>query len=282
MKINKIIFLSILICLALGFTRVAIAGNSDHLFLPWNIFLGLVPLLVAYKFKDFEGKKLAALAVIWLFFLPNSFYVVTDLIHLNSVQVVRESITGPFISYDNVGFMTIVYDALYLFTCSLISFWYGLESIRLFKLKFSKILSKTVMKFVLGTTFFLSGIAIYLGRFVRLNSWDVAVRPWKILADVLDLFLKPGMYKKEWLVVLSFSFVIASLYYLYDLFLSLLDLRKIPVVPDSPPARSASFSDTNVPTGTFVSEKASISLLDGESGSDEVLRKSSLYKISKK
>lgn len=217
---KKVIFYSLLLCTVLGFIRVSIAGNSDYLFLPWNIFLGLVPLLVALKFKDFEGYRLWFLAVLWLFFLPNSFYVVTDLIHLNSVQVVRENITGPYISYDNVRSMTIVYDALYLFTCSLVSFWYGLESIRLFKLQFSKNISNSTMKLVLAFTFFLSGIAIYLGRFVRLNSWDVVLRPWRIVADVLELFINPVYYRKEWLVVLSFSFVIASLYYLYDLFLS--------------------------------------------------------------
>jgi uncharacterized membrane protein len=223
---KKIIFYSLLLCAFLGFVRVSIAGNSDYLFLPWNICLGLVPLLIALKFKDYEGYRLWALALIWLFFLPNSFYVVTDLIHLNSAQVFRESITGPYISYDNIGYMTIVYDALYLFTCSLISFWYGLESIRLFKLRFSSKFDKSVMKIVLGTAFFLSGIAIYLGRFVRLNSWDVAVRPWKIVADILDLFVNPGVYKKEWLVVLSFSFVVASLYYFYDLFLNTYKISK--------------------------------------------------------
>lgn len=223
---KKVIFYSLLLCTILGFVRVSIAGNSDYLFMPWNIFLGLVPLLVALKFKDFEGYKLWTLAVIWLFFLPNSFYVVTDLIHLNSVQVVRESITGPYISYDNVGSMTIVYDALYLFTCSLVSFWYGLESIRLFKLRFLSKLDKSMMTIVLGTTFFLSGIAIYLGRFVRLNSWDVVVRPWKIVADILDLVINPAYYRKEWLVVLSFSFVIASLYYIYDLFLKTYKISK--------------------------------------------------------
>ena len=223
---KKIIFYSLLLCLSLGFVRVLIAGNSDHLFLPWNIFLGLVPLLLALKFKDFKGNRLWLLGLIWLLFLPNSFYVVTDLIHLNSAQVVRENIIGPYISYDNVGSMTIVYDALYLFTCSLVSFWYGLESIRLFRLRFSKVLSKNVIKIALGASFFLTGIAIYLGRFVRLNSWDVLLRPQKIVEDILDLFINPGMYKKEWLVVLSFSFVVASLYYFYELFLRTFKISK--------------------------------------------------------
>ena len=223
---KKVIIYSLLLCTVLGLIRVSIAGNSDYLFMPWNIFLGLFPLLVALKFKDFEGNKLWVLAVVWLLFLPNSFYVVTDLIHLNSIQVVRENITGPYISYDNVRSMTIVYDALYLFTCSLVSFWYGLESIRLFKLRFSSKINKSLMKLILGATFFLSGIAIYLGRFVRLNSWDVATRPWKVVADILDLFVSPGIYKKEWLVVLSFSFVIASLYYIYDLFLNIYKISK--------------------------------------------------------
>lgn len=214
---KKVIFGSLALCVALGFTRVIITGNTDFLFLPWNIFLALLPLLFAFKFKDCRGKKLWLFALLWLLFLPNSFYVVTDLIHLNSVQTASEHIRGPFVSYQDVGSsMTIVYDALYLFTCSAVSFVYGLESIRLFKNRFSKTISKKYLNFTLYLTFFLSGIAIYLGRFVRFNSWDIIVRPWKIVIDILDLFINPTQYKKEWLVVISFSLVIAMTYYVYD------------------------------------------------------------------
>ena len=204
------------LCVVMGFLRVAITRKSDYLFIPWNIFLALVPLLLALKIDKFKGSKLWLLGIVWLLFLPNSFYVVTDLIHLNSVQVYKENIVGPFVTYDNIGYFTIVYDALYLFTCSVISFAYGLESIRLVKNKFSKIISKSHINLALYSTFLLSGIAIYLGRFVRFNSWDIIVRPWKIVIDVLDLFINPAQYKKEWLVVLSFSFVIAMMYYIYD------------------------------------------------------------------
>ncbi|MDO8266047.1 MAG: DUF1361 domain-containing protein [Candidatus Saccharibacteria bacterium] len=213
---KKIILSSLALCVVMGFLRVAITRKSDYLFMPWNIFLALVPLLLALKIDKFKGRKLWLLAVVWILFLPNSFYVITDLIHLNSVQVYKENIVGPFVTYDNIGYFTIVYDALYLFACATVSFVYGLESIRLFKNKFSKIISKSYINFALYSTFLLSGIAIYLGRFVRFNSWDIIVRPWKIVIDILDLFIKPAQYKKEWLVVLSFSFVIAMMYYVYD------------------------------------------------------------------
>lgn len=223
---KKIIGLSLLLCLVLGLTRVAIAGNSDYLFMPWNIFLALIPLILASKFENHSGMKLWLLAFFWLLFLPNSFYVVTDIIHLNSPQVALENIRGPYYTYDDVGHLSIVYDALYLFTCSVVSFVYGLESIRLFKNKFRKIFTKSYLKLFLGLTFFLSGIAIYLGRYVRLNSWDIVVRPWKIFMDIINLFIHPTTYAKEWLVVLSFSFVIAMMYYIYDLLFSTAKISK--------------------------------------------------------
>ncbi len=223
---KKIIGLSLLLCFVLGLTRVVITGNSDYLFMPWNIILALIPLILAGKFSAYKGAKLWLLAFVWLLFLPNSFYVVTDIIHLNSPQVLLENIRGPFVSYDNVGHLTIVYDALYLFVCATVSFVYGLESIRLFKNKFASIIKKSTMKIMLSLTFFLSGIAIYLGRYVRLNSWDIVMRPWQIVIDILDLFIKPAQYTKEWIVVLSFSFVIAMLHYIYDLLINNVKVSK--------------------------------------------------------
>lgn len=217
-KLKKLVIVSLALCIGLGLVRAVIAGNDDHLFMPWNLFLALVPLLVALKFKSLERNKLWLAAFIWLLFLPNSFYVVTDIIHLNSAQVVKENIRGPFVSYDDVRYISIVFDALLLFTCSAISFLLGLESIRLFRSRFSTIISKLTMNIALFTTFFLSGIAIYLGRYVRLNSWDFVVKPWSIAMDILNLFIRPAEYTREWVVIVSFSVVAGVLYYIYQMF----------------------------------------------------------------
>jgi uncharacterized membrane protein len=38
----------------------------------------------------------------------------------------------------------------------------------------------------------LSGLGVYLGRFVRINSWDLMVRPTTVLSDTLKMFEEPA------------------------------------------------------------------------------------------
>jgi len=215
--IYKLIYYSVALCLALLVIRILTSDNLQHTFLLWNLVLALIPLVLSLKFSEHKGRKLWVLTILWLLFLPNSFYVVTDLIHLNPPQVSTENLYGPAIDYSNTQTFTILFDAIFLFTYALVSFVYGLESIRLFRQKFSKHSVLSSVYFLILLTF-VSSFAIYLGRFSRWNSWDMLVRPWLVVKDSLNLFIHPADYSKEWLIIISFTIITFGIYRLYELF----------------------------------------------------------------
>jgi uncharacterized membrane protein len=60
-------------------------------FLVWNLFLAWIPLLLALVVYDRYRRgvalaRLAPLAALWLLFLPNAPYIVTDFVHLGRVS----------------------------------------------------------------------------------------------------------------------------------------------------------------------------------------------------
>jgi uncharacterized membrane protein len=58
----------------------------------------------------------------------------------------------------------------------------------------------------------LNALGIYIGRYLRFNSWDVISSPFQLLADILHLLLHPIYYKNAWAMVLCFSFFLSILY----------------------------------------------------------------------
>ena len=57
---------------------------------------------------------------------------------------------------------------------------------------------------VLGT-FFASGFGIYLGRFLRWNSWDVVTAPWLLFNDILIMAANPLDHPRTLAVTLLFA-----------------------------------------------------------------------------
>ena len=81
---------SSLVSLVLLGTRMVVSGSDRFWFLAWNLFLAWLPLLFALGLRLHLAKnpflhwKSIVLFVLWLGFLPNSFYLMSDLIHLQS------------------------------------------------------------------------------------------------------------------------------------------------------------------------------------------------------
>src|SRR6266566_9040151 len=64
--------------------QIAYAGNPDSLAIAWNLFLAWIPFVLALIIYDRDSPTasrpaLVAVAVLWLLFLPNAPYIVTDL-----------------------------------------------------------------------------------------------------------------------------------------------------------------------------------------------------------
>ena len=151
-------------------------------FLPllWNLFLAWVPMMTAlplYIMRARESRRPvlgAVLALMWFLFFPNAPYIVTDFVHLlerppvplwyDMITILSFALTGLFLGYLSLYLMQ-----------ELVRSWVGRWGSWAFALA------------MLG----LSSFGIYLGRFLRWNSWDVLVSPIGTLSDAARMVL-PG------------------------------------------------------------------------------------------
>lgn len=170
-----------LVSILLFLARSADADNPRYWFLIWNSFLGLVPLVLAWclmqyltKYRWLSWQNLA-LTLLWVSFLPNSFYMVSDLIHLH--QTVEVSLL-----YDAVMFTSFITNG----------FLAGFLSVYLVHRQLLRRFSAQSAHALIGAVFLLCGFAIYLGRFLRWNSWDLFLHPVAVLFDITSSFMSPS------------------------------------------------------------------------------------------
>jgi len=168
------------VAVALTVVRVEWTGNWRYLSLAWNLFLAWLPLAFAlavhhrHQRGERHGWRLYSLASLWLLFLPNAPYIFTDLIHL----------TTRFFPHFWV-------DLTLVLLVALTGFLLGFMSLYLMQSIVAERLGKTAgWLFILGSTA-LSSYGIYLGRFLRWNSWDVVVHPFGLSHDIGQLAAHP-------------------------------------------------------------------------------------------
>ena len=156
-----------LLAAALWTTRAWRAG-PDLLFLPWNLFLAVVPWLAAIAATSARSRLLAfAAGGVWLLFLPNAPYLVTDLVHLRDRQGVPH-----------------LYDVLLFATFGLAGSVLGWDSIARVHRRIVAVIGRRLAAAAVSGVVLLAGLGVYLGRFERWNSWDALLRPAPVLADL--------------------------------------------------------------------------------------------------
>lgn len=201
-EINFIYFLSIS-CVLMYLFRIFMSGTLHYFFMPWNLFLGFVPLffsrLVLHHERIRSSKwMLLAVAILWLLFFPNAPYMLTDLFHLNSRPA-----------------MPLWYDLLFILTFA----WTGLLAGFLSLYDIEKLLmqrqriSKEQIPYISGALLFIASFGIYLGRYLRWNSWDLFVDPLAIFSDVLDRFIHPFEHSQTWGMTFLMGFFLNVVYH---------------------------------------------------------------------
>jgi uncharacterized membrane protein len=188
-------------CLALVVVRMRYSGSDYHRFLVWNLFLAWLPFLFALALYDRAERgrsrvQLAVLAGLWLLFLPNAPYVLTDLIHLH------ESPRVP-LWYDSMMFAACAWTALAL----------GIGSLLLVHQVARRRIGEKLSWALLVPVLSLVSLGIYLGRFVRLNSWDALTRPGRV-AHVIAVPLSDPFAHPKFLVVTTLFTLFLILTYL--------------------------------------------------------------------
>ena len=154
------------VCVALVSARIIWTGNIRYGFLVWNLVLAWLPLLLALfacdEYREGPGHswRFRALAAAWLLFFPNAPYIFTDLIHLTTHYY------GHF-----------WVDLVLILLCALTGLVLGFLSLFLMQAVVARMIGRVASWLFIAAVAALSGFGIYLGRFLRFNSWDVLFKP---------------------------------------------------------------------------------------------------------
>ena len=201
-----LVFASV-VSVALVAARTVWTGKLAHLFLVWNLFLAWLPLLFAllvfdqYRRGAARNWRVFALSGAWLLFFPNAPYIFTDLIHL----------TSRFYRHFWV-------DLSLVLLCALTGFVLGFVSLYLMQSVVARLYGRLAGWVFIGVVAGLSGIGIYLGRFLRFNSWDVIVKPVKLYQGIGAWAADPLAHSTSYAFPLLFAvFVFMAYVMLYAL-----------------------------------------------------------------
>jgi uncharacterized membrane protein len=194
------------LCVALVVVRIIYSDTGGYTNLVWNLFLAWIPFVLAYGAYMLSWRKplmyvvIPVFAFLWLIFFPNAPYILTDLQHLGQYSY---SVGAP-----------LWYDVVLLIWFSWTGMLLGIVSLNLMqeiiKREIGRLAGWIFVFVVAGTT----GIGLYLGRFVRLNSWDLLQKPGKIASSIPQWLDDPSARSVGFILLytLFFIFVYLTLY----------------------------------------------------------------------
>ncbi len=200
-KINdtqKLVSISLCFTLSLLVIRALYTDSVSYFFYPWNLFLALVPVLFSgllLKQKAFNYKSILLLAL-WLLFLPNAPYLVTDIFHLTERPPIP-------LWFDLILVVSGAWNGILLCMISLFRVEKFLKGTNMFK-------QTDILMFLLLIP---CGYGIYIGRYLRYNSWDVVTEPINILKTSTQHLHHPFQSLNVWLFTFIFALFLGIIYF---------------------------------------------------------------------
>jgi uncharacterized membrane protein len=179
-----------LFCWALAAARVGYTGRGTYLFFCWNLVLAWVPvgLSLLLARPRASGLVTGALGAAWLAFFPNAPYMVTDLVHLRARSPVP-----------------LWFDALLMFAFALTGLGLGFVSLQEVHRLVERRRGARLGWLFVAVVAVLTGLGIYLGRFLRWNSWDLLTRPAELAGAVAGWLIEPASHLRSAAVALFFG-----------------------------------------------------------------------------
>ena len=188
---------SSLVSVALLRIRAILSGTEDYAFLLWNLFLAWIPLAMSYAASTFAGKRrllfvlVLPAALLWQLFFPNAPYILTDLLHLRHPR----------------ADIPIWFDVLLINWFAWTGVLLGVFSLFLMHGIVMKAFGRIAGWFFVLCVGTLSGIGIYIGRFLRWNSWDMLLNPLDRLREFLYYATHPSLQAIVFISVFSSLFI---------------------------------------------------------------------------
>ena len=201
-EIDRLLTASILFSCFLIAVRILHTGTTLFLWLLWNIFLAYIPYAISTWMTNRQVKGLSRplsflLGSIWLLFLPNSFYILTDLYHLHDS---RHPLAPEWL------------DLALIFSCAWNGLLLGVLSLR----QMEKILwpdTRTNWLF-LFPVMALNSFGIYTGRYLRYNSWDILSNPFQLITDIARMIIHPLRNLQPWDMIACYTILLLFIYYM--------------------------------------------------------------------
>jgi uncharacterized membrane protein len=198
--------------LALGLLalRLRITGRSGHLSIgTLDLWLAWFPIPLAMliacliatpnvRHPRWHKAAIWALAMLWLAFFPNSPYLVTELVHLDSSGDYGPSnkdappyvrfITGdgPFSRHSPPWL-----ELMFLVTVAAVGILLTFASLRIMHGVIARRLSPRMSSLAVFALILLGSFGVALGRFERFNSWFIASRPALVFSRVIEHIVYP-------------------------------------------------------------------------------------------
>lgn len=175
--------------------RIYFSGSLLFVFLIWNIFLAWVPFFISSRLNHTAAKKWKqyVLFFTWLLFFPNSLYIITDLIHISHETDVPKW-----------------FDAILIFSSSIVGLQLAFVSLYRVEKFLHAIAGKRMVAVLLPVILSLGSFGVYLGRFLRWNSWDIISNPVPLLVSVTERILYPFHHLQTW----GITIILTALFYL--------------------------------------------------------------------
>jgi uncharacterized membrane protein len=179
------------------------SGTTVYATLNFNLMLAWIPAVFAliaynaYRKGSCIGIVIAFFcAGIWLLFFPNAPYLITDIVHM------RPRVEEMPYWFDQILYMAFAFSGCYLGMVSLILMQ------GMIKRSVGAILSWI---FTLGAIV-AGGFGIYIGRFLRFNSWDLLLNPIPLIKEIFSWIRHPNSNSDAFIFALIFSLFFAAIY----------------------------------------------------------------------
>ena len=199
--------------------RICHTGRLVFIFMIWNLFLAYIPYALSNwltarchadgtslstplppgaRRRGMRGFLSIGIALVWLLFIPNSFYILTDIYHL--ADHYRSSKVPEW--FDLILILSFAWNGLLL----------GILSVR----QMERLI--VPMGAVLGGWLFvypimlLNALGVYVGRYWRYNSWDIISDPVELLTDITNLVIHPFRNHPAWNMIFCFSILLTLFY----------------------------------------------------------------------
>lgn len=195
--------LVVLSAASVGLFAVGALRNHSlvYWYLLWNLLLAWVPFVLGWYWlrvvrrRGWDSWRSTVLGLGWLVFLPNSFYPITDFVHLYDVP----RVDVPF-------------DVMMIAMFAVASMMAGFASVYAVHEQLRKESRGVAPQVIIGAVLLMSSFAVYLGRNLRWNTWDILLSPAAVLFDISSRVLHPGQHAETFVSTAVYFVAFGSLY----------------------------------------------------------------------